>query len=108
LLAPGIPVIEVDVELPLQPDGNVQVYDVAFGTSAILYVCSVPWHTGVFPVIVPGVPGFALEVTISVLGSLEPQEFFAETEIVPPVDPALEEMDVEVEIPLHPDGIDHV
>ena len=35
-LAPAITLIEVVVELPLQPDGNVQVYDVAPVTDAIL------------------------------------------------------------------------
>ena len=27
--APGVAVIDVEAELPLHPDGNVQVYDVA-------------------------------------------------------------------------------
>jgi hypothetical protein len=35
-LEPGVAVIEVDVELPLHPDGNVQVYEVAPVTDEIL------------------------------------------------------------------------
>ena len=54
------------------------------------------------------VAGFALVVTTREVGSLEPQEFFAETEIIPPVDPALEVIEVVVEFPFHPEGIDHI
>jgi hypothetical protein len=35
-LEPGVAVIDVDVELPLHPDGNVHVYEVAPGTAEIL------------------------------------------------------------------------
>jgi hypothetical protein len=35
-LEPGIAVIEVDVELPLHPDGKDQVYEVAPETAEIL------------------------------------------------------------------------
>jgi hypothetical protein len=39
---PTVEVIEVEAELPLQPEGNVQVYDVAPATAAILYVWETP------------------------------------------------------------------
>ena len=39
---------------------------------------------------------------------LVPHELFAVTEIVPPVAPAVEVIDVEVELPVHPDGKVHV
>ena len=54
LVAPGVAVIDVEPELPLQPDGKVHVYDVAPVTAAMLYVCETPWHTVVVPVIAPG------------------------------------------------------
>ena len=55
--APGVAVIDVEAELPLHPDGNVHVYDVAPVTAEILYVWEVPWHTVVVPVIAPGWAG---------------------------------------------------
>ena len=39
---------------------------------------------------------------------LEPHELFAVTEIVPPVTPTVVVIEVEVELPLHPDGNVHV
>ena len=36
LFAPAVAVIEVEFELPLHPDGNVHVYDVAPFTAVIL------------------------------------------------------------------------
>ena len=39
---------------------------------------------------------------------LAPHELSAVTEIVPPVAPAVAAIDVEVELPPHPDGNDHV
>ena len=60
LFAPGVAVIDVEPELPLHPDGNVHVYDVAPDTAVILYVWEVPWHTAVVPVIAPGCAGVAV------------------------------------------------
>ena len=65
-------------------------------------------HTVVFPVIEPGFSGIAGTVTLKVLVVPEPQALFAVTEIVPTVAPAVAEMDVVVELPLHPDGKVHV
>ena len=45
---------------------------------------------------------------VSVPAVLVPHELLAVTEIVPPVAPAVEVIDVEVELPLHPDGKVHV
>ena len=42
--------------------------------------------------------------TFTALGALEPQELFAVTDIVPPLDPAVVVIDVLVDDPLHPDG----
>ena len=38
LFAPVVAVIDVEVELPVHPDGNVQLYDVAPGTGDMVYV----------------------------------------------------------------------
>jgi hypothetical protein len=106
--APGMAEIDVDVELPFHPEGNDQVYDVAPVTAAILYVWDAPWHTVELPEIIPGCPGSAVTVTLMVLAVPEPQELFAITEIVPPVAPGAAKIDVVVELPLHPEGNDHV
>ena len=45
---------------------------------------------------------------VSVPAALVPHELDAVTEIVPPVAPAVDVIDVEVELPLQPDGIVHV
>jgi hypothetical protein len=62
-VALAIEVIEVEFELPLHPDGNVQVYDVAPATAAILYVWDTPWQTAVLPAIETGCPGVVRTVT---------------------------------------------
>jgi hypothetical protein len=57
---PAVTVIEV-VPAPdviVHPAGTVHVYDVALATAEMLYVNPVvPGHTGVVPVITPGVAG---------------------------------------------------
>src|SRR5664280_2165276 len=50
-VAPTVAVIEFELELPLQPDGKVQVYEVAPDTAEILYVWDDPWHKVADPVI---------------------------------------------------------
>ena len=58
--------------------------------------------------IVPGCPGSADTVTLKVLAAPEPQALFAVTEILPLLAPAVAVIDVEFELPLHPDGKVHV
>lgn len=53
---------------------------------------------------VPGCSGMAGTVTFTVLEAPGPHTLFAVTEIVPPVGPAVAAIDVDVELPLHPDG----
>ena len=55
-----------------------------------------------------GVKGVALTDTFSVREALEPHELFVVTEIVPPLTPMDAGIDVEVELPLHPEGNVHV
>ena len=56
------------------------------------------------PVIAPGWTGIEVTETLNVLGAEEPQELFAVTEMVPPLDPTVVVIDVELELPLHPEG----
>jgi hypothetical protein len=42
--------------------------------------------------------------TLNVTGVLEPQKLLAVTEIVPPPEPGIVVIDVDAELPLHPDG----
>jgi hypothetical protein len=60
------------------------------------------------PEIVPGCSGSTDTVAFIVLAVPEPQALFAMTEIIPPVVPTVADIDVPVELPLHPSGNDHV
>ena len=42
LFAPTVAVIEVEVELPVHPDGNAHVYELAPSTGEILYISDEP------------------------------------------------------------------
>ena len=67
-----------------------------------------PWQTGVEPVIVPGWDGVVAIATLNVLAVPDPHELLAVTETVPPDALAVAVMDVEVELPVQPEGIVHV
>lgn len=67
-----------------------------------------PWQTVVAPDIDPGCAGTAVTDTLSVLAVLVPQELPAVTETVPLVALAVDVMEVEVEVPVQPDGNVHV
>lgn len=67
-----------------------------------------PEHTIAFPVMLPGVDGAEVMVTVSDCADDEPQELFAVTVILPPNEPAVALMVLDVEVPDHPDGSVHV
>jgi len=57
---------------------------------------------------VPGCAGTVVPVTGSVLGGLAPQALLAVTEIIPLPAPTVAVIELEVELPLHPEGSAHV
>ena len=57
---------------------------------------------------VPGWAGNWVTVTLLLCVGPDPHELLAFTVIVPPLAPAVLLMDVEVELPLHPEGSVHV
>jgi len=57
---------------------------------------------------VPGWAGAVVTETLRVLAVLVPHAFDAVTEIVPPVAPAVALIELEVELPVQPDGKVHV
>ena len=63
-VAVAVALIEDVVEEPDQPEGNVQVYEVAPATPAMLYVFKLPMHTVVLPLMIPGVVGMVLIIVV--------------------------------------------
>lgn len=63
---PATAEIELEDEEPVHPPGNVHVYEVAPGTSTMLYELELPPQTLEFPVIVTGVPGILFIFTVNV------------------------------------------
>ena len=73
----------------------------------MLYVCDVPWHTEVLPVIVPGCAGSDVTVILNVFAVPEPHALFAFT-VISPLEPAVAVIEADVELPVHPEGKVHV
>jgi len=74
----------------------------------MLYVLDDPWQTDVSPVMDPGCAGAEVTDRLNVLAVLVPHAFDAVTEMVPPVAPAVAAIEVEVELPVQPEGNVHV
>jgi hypothetical protein len=104
----AVAVRDVVVELPVQPEGKTHVYEFAPDTAETLYILVEPEHTVASPVIVAGCDGTFKAVTLKVLSGPEPQALSALTEIFPLLLPAVTVIEVEVELPVHPAGNDHV
>ena len=100
----AVAVMDVEKELPDQPEGNVQVYEVAPATGVMLYILVLPSQTDAEPLMLPGVAGMVLTVTLWVSTADEPQALLAITVIFPVVDPAVVVIDVVVEVPDQPEG----
>ena len=103
-----VAVILVVLELPDQPLGNVQAYDVAPERAGMEYVSLVPRQTLVFPVIDAGCAGGTVTFTDIDCAALVPQLLEASTVILPPAVPAVEFMVAVVELPDQPEGNVHI
>ena len=108
LLLPAVALMVLVAEVPVQPDGNDQLYDVAPGSVVTLNVCAEPEQNEVLPVIAAGCAGTGVTVTASVCAVLVPQALFAVTVMLPPAAPAVATMELPVEEPLQPEGNVHV
>ncbi len=73
-------------------------------TLVTLYDWDVAAHGVGFPEIAEGWEGNGFTSIFSVLEGPDPHELLAVTEIVPPLDPAVVAIELEPELPLHPDG----
>jgi hypothetical protein len=92
------------VDVPVQPPGNVHVYDVAPATAVTEYVFVVPEQIVVVPEIVPGVVGIVFTVIAKVCAVEFPQVLLAVTVIFPDVALAVAEILFTVEVPVQPPG----
>ena len=95
------------VEVPVEPAGNVQLYEVAFETGLAKYERLAPAHNESGPFIEVGAIGIVVTVTASVRGILGHCALLAVTETFPEV-PAVAETAVVVDEPDHPEGKDQV
>jgi hypothetical protein len=105
---PAVAMMLVVVEVPVHPFGSDQVYDVAPLTAVIENVSRAPLQTAARPVIAAGVAGTGIILTTNVCGEELPQALLAVTDTVPPLEPAVVMILVEVEEPVQPFGRDHV
>jgi hypothetical protein len=96
------------VEVPVQPEGIVHIYEVAPATGETEYVLFVPEQTVGLPEIVPGVAGILPVVTESACADEVPQLLVAVTVMVPPEVPVVELIEFVVEVPVHEAGSVHV
>ena len=101
--------IDAVVDVPLQPFGKVQVYDVApftAFTAYVLFELEVQTLTG--PRIAVGVAGAPPKLTASVCTEELLQKPLAVTDIVPPLAPMFAVMLSVLELPVHVPGKVHV
>ena len=68
-----------------------------------------PLHSTARPLTTPGVAGAGADTaTVKICAEDVPQLLCAVTDTVPPVAPAVAMIELVVDVPLHPDGSDHV
>jgi hypothetical protein len=91
--------------VPVQPDGKLQIYDVAPDTGVSEQVVVLPTQGCVVPQLIePATDGTSLTVITELWEELFPQPLLAVTMIVPPVGPAVAFMLLVMLVPPHPDG----
>ena len=103
-LAPDVTLIVFVVEDPVQPPGNVQLYDVAFATGVMLYIFTEFAHTLALPAITPGVPGIGETVTDMIWAADVPHAFPATTEMFPLLAPTMALIEFVDDAPVQPPG----
>jgi hypothetical protein len=64
----------------------------------------VPAQNDALPLMAPGLAGAVIIETIKLCAADAPQESFAVTLIVPPVEPAVALIEFVVDVPVHPPG----
>ena len=96
--------IEFVVELQLQPDGTVHVYDVAPITVLTFNTKELPWQTELLPEIDPGCAGSVFTATFAVLAGPDPQALLATTEIIPLLALGVTAILFVVDVPVQPEG----
>ena len=101
---PAVVWIMVVVDVPVQPFGRVQVYEVAPFTDAMEKVSRLPLQKLAVPLIVPGVAGADSVVTERVCAEDVPQLLPAVTETVPALAPTVAIILLVVEVPVQPFG----
>ena len=102
---PAVTMMVEVVEVPLQPLGNVHVYEVApFTALTVNVLFELELQTLIGPRIAAGIAGAEPKLTASVCAGEFPQKPPAVTEIVPPLAPTVATMLSVVELPVHVPG----
>lgn len=102
-------IMESEVEVPVQPLGRVQVYDVAPLTGATEKVSGLPAvHPDVLLNTTPGIGGTVLAPRTDTDALELPQALLALTVTLPPADPAVVIRVSVVDVPVQPFGSVHV
>jgi hypothetical protein len=104
----AVVLIEAVDELPDQPPGRVQLYDVAPATGVTEYTLDVFSQMDGLPLIAMGEAGISATLTTIVWNTDAPQELLAVTVIFPLIVPTVAFMLFVVEEPVHPLGMFHV
>jgi len=104
LVASAVAEIELVVDVPLQPPGKVQEYELADGSLITEYVLLLPEQMVDEPEIEPGVEGLVFTVMANVCADDEPQALFAVTVMLPAVEEAVVLIELVADVPVQPLG----
>ena len=74
---PAVALMVDKAELPLQPEGSIQVYEVASGTAETEYAFTVALQTEASPLMAPGVAGILVTLTLKFRTAPLPQALAA-------------------------------
>ncbi len=93
------------VDVPVQPVGSVQMYEVAPVTGDTEYVCGAFEQMNLFPVMDAGGDGADPATTARLRGMETPQGDVAVTDMLPAALPGVTVMEFVVDVPVQPVGI---